>query len=143
MRGGSVSGQAGEIEVALDTPRGAVFAPCRPACRRRRGARTASGHRQANAAGLRGAGEGVLQRSGCKARVCGRADHENHASCEGALIDKEQVMALNEVVLCGAVRTSIGTYGGALRGTRQRTRGGGDRETLLRNGLTGSQCSRS
>ena len=37
---------------------------------------------EANAAGLRGAGEGVLRRSGCTARVCDGADHENHASCE-------------------------------------------------------------
>jgi acetate kinase len=37
---------------------------------------------EANAAGLRGAGEGVLQRSDCKARVCGETDPESLAPCE-------------------------------------------------------------
>jgi acetyl-CoA C-acetyltransferase len=49
-------------------------------------------------------------------------------------------MALNEVVLCGAVRTSIGTYGGALKEVPASELGAAViRETLLRNGLAGSQ----
>ena len=45
-------------------------------------------------------------------------------------------MALNEVVLCGAVRTSIGTYGGALKEVPASELGAAViRETLLRNGL--------
>ena len=35
---------------------------------------------EANAAGLQGAGEGVLERSECTARVCAEAEHQNHAS---------------------------------------------------------------
>lgn len=72
----------GEIEVALDTPRGTVL---RHVALRVDDGAVLELHLdtdEANAAGLRGAGEGVLQRSGCKARVCGGADHENHASCE-------------------------------------------------------------
>lgn len=49
-------------------------------------------------------------------------------------------MASNEVVLCGAVRTPIGTYGGALRDLPAAELGAAViRETLLRNGLAGSQ----
>ena len=72
----------GEIEVALDTPRGTVL---RHVALRVDDGAVLELHLdtdEANAAGLRGAGEGVLQRSDCKARVCGGADHENHASCE-------------------------------------------------------------
>jgi acetate kinase len=72
----------GEIEVALDTPRGAVL---RHVALRVDDGAVLELHLdtdEANAAGLRGSGEGVLQRSDCKARVCGGADHENHASCE-------------------------------------------------------------
>ena len=75
-------GDRGEIEVALDTPRGTVL---RHVALRVDDGAVLELHLdtdEANAAGLRGAGEGVLQRSGCKARVCGGADHENHASCE-------------------------------------------------------------
>jgi acetyl-CoA C-acetyltransferase len=49
-------------------------------------------------------------------------------------------MANNEVVLCGAVRTPIGTYGGALKDVPATELGAWViRETLLRNGLAGSQ----
>lgn len=49
-------------------------------------------------------------------------------------------MASNEVVLCGAVRTPIGTYGGALKDLPAAELGAAViRETLLRNGLAGSQ----
>lgn len=49
-------------------------------------------------------------------------------------------MASNEVVLCGAVRTPIGTYGGALRDLPAAELGAAViRETLLRNGLAGAQ----
>lgn len=72
----------GEIEVALDTPRGTVL---RHVALRVDDGAVLELHLdtdEANAAGLRGAGEGVLRRSGCTARVCDGADHENHASCE-------------------------------------------------------------
>lgn len=72
----------GEIEVALDTPRGTVL---RHVALRVDDGAVLELHLdtdEANAAGLRGAGEGVLQRSDCKARVCGGADPESHASCE-------------------------------------------------------------
>ena len=49
-------------------------------------------------------------------------------------------MASNEVVLCGAVRTPIGTYGGALKDLPASELGAAViRETLLRNGLAGAQ----
>ena len=49
-------------------------------------------------------------------------------------------MAINEVVLCGAVRTPIGTYGGSLKDVPATELGAAViRETLLRNGLAGSQ----
>jgi len=49
-------------------------------------------------------------------------------------------MASNEVVLCGAVRTPIGTYGGALKDLPAAELGAAViRETLLRNGLAGAQ----
>ena len=49
-------------------------------------------------------------------------------------------MAINEVVLCGAVRTPIGTYGGSLKDVPASELGAAViRETLLRNGLAGSQ----
>jgi acetyl-CoA C-acetyltransferase len=49
-------------------------------------------------------------------------------------------MANNEVVLCGAVRTPIGTYGGALKDVPATELGAWViRETLLRSGLAGSQ----
>ena len=49
-------------------------------------------------------------------------------------------MATHEVVLCGAVRTPIGTYGGALKEVPAGELGAAViRETLLRNGLAGSQ----
>lgn len=49
-------------------------------------------------------------------------------------------MAINEVVLCGAVRTPIGTYGGSLKDVPAIELGAAViRETLLRNGLAGSQ----
>jgi propanediol utilization protein len=72
----------GEIEVALDTPRGTVLGQV--ALRVDDGAvlELHLDTDEANAAGLRGAGEGLLQRSDCKARVCGEADPESHASCE-------------------------------------------------------------
>ena len=72
----------GEIEIALDTPRGTVL---RHVALRVDDGAVLELHLdtdEANAAGLRGAGEGVLQRSDCKAHVCGRADPESHASCE-------------------------------------------------------------
>ena len=48
-------------------------------------------------------------------------------------------MAIKEVVLCGAVRTPIGTYGGALKDVSASDLGAAViRETLLRNGLAGS-----
>jgi acetyl-CoA C-acetyltransferase len=56
------------------------------------------------------------------------------------LIDRRNVMASNEVVLCGAVRTPIGTYGGALKDLPAAELGAAViRETLLRNGLAGAQ----
>ncbi|MDO9096195.1 MAG: thiolase family protein [Rubrivivax sp.] len=49
-------------------------------------------------------------------------------------------MAINEVVLCGAVRTPIGTYGGSLKDVPATELGAAViRETLLRNGVAGSQ----
>ncbi|WP_253950299.1 phosphate propanoyltransferase [Methylibium sp. T29] len=72
----------GEIEVALDTPRGTVL---RHVALRVDDGAVLELHLdtdEANAAGLRGAGEGVLQSAACTARVCGQRDHENHASCE-------------------------------------------------------------
>jgi acetate kinase len=71
-----------EIEVALDTPRGTVL--------RHVALRVDDGAMlelhldtdEANAAGLRGVGEGLLERAGCTARICDGRDHENHASCE-------------------------------------------------------------
>lgn len=49
-------------------------------------------------------------------------------------------MAINEVVLCGAVRTPIGTYGGSLQDVPATELGAAViRETLLRNGVAGSQ----
>lgn len=49
-------------------------------------------------------------------------------------------MASNEVVLCGAVRTPIGTYGGALKDLPAAELGAAViRETLLRSGLAGAQ----
>ena len=49
-------------------------------------------------------------------------------------------MATNEVVICGAVRTPIGTYGGSLKDVAASELGAAViRETLLRSGLTGSQ----
>lgn len=49
-------------------------------------------------------------------------------------------MAIKEVVLCGAVRTAIGTYGGALKDVPASDLGAAViRETLLRSGLAGSQ----
>ena len=49
-------------------------------------------------------------------------------------------MAINEVVLCGAVRTPIGTYGGALKDLPAAELGAAViRETLLRSGLAGAQ----
>jgi acetate kinase len=69
----------GEIEVALDTPRGTVL---RHVALRVDDGAVLELHLdtdEANAAGLHGAGEGVLQRSDCKARVCAGADHMNHA----------------------------------------------------------------
>ncbi|MFY9510021.1 MAG: phosphate propanoyltransferase, partial [Rubrivivax sp.] len=72
----------GEIEVALDTPRGTVL---RHVALRVDDGAVLELHLdtdEANAAGLRGAGEGVLQGAACTARVCGPRDHENHASCE-------------------------------------------------------------
>lgn len=71
-----------EIEVALDTPRGTVLRHV--ALRIGEGAvlELHLDTDEANAAGLRGAGEGVLRRSDCKAHVCAWADHENHASRE-------------------------------------------------------------
>lgn len=49
-------------------------------------------------------------------------------------------MATHEVVLCGAVRTPIGTYGGALKEVPASELGAAViRETLLRNGLAGTQ----
>ncbi len=71
----------GEIEVALDTPRGTVL---RHVALRVDDGAVLELHLdtdEANAAGLRGAGEGVLQSAACTARVCGQRDHENHASC--------------------------------------------------------------
>jgi len=50
-------------------------------------------------------------------------------------------MATNEVVICGAVRTPIGTYGGSLKDVPASDLGAAViRETLLRNGLAGSQA---
>ena len=72
----------GEIEVALDTPRGTVL---RHVALRVDDGAVLELHLdtdEANAAGLRGAGEGVLQRSDCKARVCGETDPESLAPCE-------------------------------------------------------------
>jgi acetyl-CoA C-acetyltransferase len=47
-------------------------------------------------------------------------------------------MATNEVVICGAVRTPIGTYGGSLKDVAASELGAAViRETLLRSGLTG------
>ena len=69
----------GEIEVALDTPRGTVL---RHVALRVDDGAVLELHLdtdEANAAGLRGAGEGVLQRSDCTARVCAGANHMNHA----------------------------------------------------------------
>ncbi|MCR5882244.1 acetyl-CoA C-acetyltransferase [Rhizobacter sp. J219] len=49
-------------------------------------------------------------------------------------------MAIKEVVLCGAVRTPIGTYGGAIKDVSASDLGAAViRETLLRSGLAGSQ----
>jgi acetyl-CoA C-acetyltransferase len=49
-------------------------------------------------------------------------------------------VANNEVVLCGAVRTAIGTYGGALKDVPASYLGAAViRETVLRNGLAGSK----
>ena len=49
-------------------------------------------------------------------------------------------MATNEVVICGAVRTPIGTYGGSLKDVPASDLGAAViRETLLRNGIAGSQ----
>ena len=48
-------------------------------------------------------------------------------------------MATNEVVLCGAVRTAIGTYGGSLKEMPATDLGAAViRETVRRNGLDGS-----
>lgn len=72
----------GEIEVALDTPRGTVL---RHVALRVDDGAVLELHLdtdEANAAGLRGPGEGVLQSAACTARVCGQREHENHASCE-------------------------------------------------------------
>lgn len=71
-----------EIEVALDTPRGTVL---RHVALRIDDGAVLELHLdtdEANAAGLRGSGEGVLQRCDCAARIRSGPDHENHASCE-------------------------------------------------------------
>jgi acetate kinase len=70
-----------EIEVAFDTPRGTVL---RHVALRVDDGAVLELHLdtdEANATGLRGAGEGVLQRSDCKARVCAEASPMNHAFC--------------------------------------------------------------
>lgn len=72
----------GEIDVALDTPRGTVL---RHVALRVDDGAVLELHvdtDKANAAGLRGAGEGVLRSAACMARVCGRLEPENQASCE-------------------------------------------------------------
>jgi acetate kinase len=72
----------GEIEVALETPRGTVL---RHVALRIDDGAVLELHLdtdEANAAGLRGAGEGVLQRCDCAARIRSGTDHQNHASCE-------------------------------------------------------------
>lgn len=71
-----------EIEVALDTPRGTVL---RHVALRIDDGAVLELHLdtdEANAAGLRGSGEGVLQRCDCAARIRSGPDHENYASCE-------------------------------------------------------------
>jgi acetate kinase len=73
---------ASEIEVALDTDRGTVL--------RQVALRVSDGAvlelhldtDEANAAGIRGAGEGVLQRCGCSARIRAATRREERASCD-------------------------------------------------------------
>jgi acetate kinase len=70
-----------DIEVELDTPRGTVL---RHVALRVADSAVLELHLdtdEANAAGIRGAGEGVLQRCDCAARVAGRADHHDRVSC--------------------------------------------------------------
>jgi acetate kinase len=70
-----------EIEVALDTPRGTVL---RHVALRVDDSAVLELHLdtdEANAAGLSGSGEGVLERCGCQARVCAEASPMTHASC--------------------------------------------------------------
>ncbi len=72
----------GEIEVALDTPRGTLL---RHVALRVDDAAVLELHLdtdEANAAGLSGAGKGVLERCGCKARVLADTPQMNNASCE-------------------------------------------------------------
>ena len=71
-----------EIEVALETLRGTVL---RHVALRIDDGAVLELHLdtdEANAAGLRGAGEGVLRRCDCAARIRGGTDREDHASCE-------------------------------------------------------------
>lgn len=72
----------GETGIALDTPRGTVL---RHVALRIDDGAVLELHLdtdEANAAGLRGAGEGVLQRCDCAAHIPAGTDHQNHASCE-------------------------------------------------------------
>ena len=71
----------GEIEVALETPRGTVL---RHVALRIDDGVVLELHLdtdEANAAGLRGTGEGVLQRCDCAAHVRAAADQEDQAKC--------------------------------------------------------------
>ncbi|MFZ5568745.1 MAG: acetate/propionate family kinase [Pseudomonadota bacterium] len=72
----------GEVEVALETPRGTVLKHVALRVDDDAVLELHLDTDEANAAGLRGAGEGVLQRCDCAARIRSGTDHQNHASCE-------------------------------------------------------------